>query len=388
MSSQRPLITFAAVIVITVISTATFAVLPAFVRGAQLSLHFSSGDVGLLAAMINAGGALGSVIAKYWVRRFAWRKAAYIALLGMVLGNALSIVLHDRTVFVSLQFIAGIFAGSLLSLTLTMLSDEDNPDRAFGVVIAGQVALQAIGLFAGPALLRLGGIDALLITLCILTGACFLLVGRLPMRGKEVRAILSATTRLQPGALMALLGSAFFMMGASCYWTYIAPLGHDAGFDEDHIARSLVVGVVAGFLGALTAAYVGSRRPRNTMLALGMVMVIGAVLLLLGHIDLTSFVASWCLLNFSWNFSATYQYAGINSADSSGRSVALAPAFQSTGAAIGPAIAALFVAPHAYGSVMWLVCGGVILSVVCFVFAPATIPLATESSAANAAQGA
>ncbi len=70
--------------------------------------------------MIMAGSAIGSVLGKYWVRRLDWRQAARIALLGTVAGNALSIVLHERLAFVALQFIAGLFAGSLYALTLTI----------------------------------------------------------------------------------------------------------------------------------------------------------------------------------------------------------------------------------------------------------------------------
>ncbi len=105
----------------------------------------------------------------------------------------------------------------------------------------------------------------------------------------------------------------FFLLSAGCYWTYVALIGHDAGFDEEHIARSLVVGVAAGFVGALTAAAIGTRLPRNAMLMLGMVMVVAAVLLLLGQPSLVAFVVSCCLFNFSWNFSVAYQYAAVNS---------------------------------------------------------------------------
>ena len=380
------MITFAAVVALAVISTAAFAVLPALVKGAQQSLHFSPGDIGILAAMINAGGVLGSVTARYWVRRLPWRQATRITLAGLVAGNALSIVLHERLAFFGLQFVAGFFSGSLLSLTLTMLSDRDQPDRDFGVLIAGQVALQAIGLFAGPYLLRAGGVDAILGAFVVLTAGCFCIAGQVPAHGRDVQAAVDSKSVWRPGNLLALMGTSFFMLSAGCYWTYIALIGEDAGFDEVQVARSLVVGVAAGFIGALTAVWIGSRIARNAMLVLGMVMVVTSVLLLLGHISRFDLVASWCLLNFSWNFSVAYQFAGISSVDSSGRAVALAPAFQSAGASVGPAIAALFVTPHVYGSVMWLVVGGAVLSVVCFILAAKINPRVPKPASSNAAQ--
>jgi MFS transporter, DHA1 family, inner membrane transport protein len=384
MRSKQSLISFGAVVALNVIGIATFDVLPTVVEGAQQSLHFSESDIGVLSAMIMAGSAIGSVLAKYWVRRLDWRLAARIALLGTVAGNALSIVLHERLAFVALQFVAGFFAGSLYALTLTILSDGDEPDRDFGIVIAAQVAFQAIGLFAGPALLHLNGIDAILAAFVALTAAGFLIVGRVPRRGRHVPDSVDFRALLRPGTLLALLGCSFFLLSAGCYWTYVALIGHDAGFDEEHIARSLVVGVAAGFVGALTAAAIGSRLPRNAMLMLGMAMVVAAVLLLLGHASLVAFVTSCCLFNFSWNFSVAYQYAAVNSVDASGRGVSLAPAFHGAGASIGPAIAALFVAPHLYGSVMWLVSGGAVLSVLCFLLATRIHSRAAEPVTAGA----
>ncbi len=208
----------------------------------------------------------------------------------------------------------------------------------------------------------------------------------MPACGRDVQPAVGSESVWRPGNLLALMGTSFFMLSAGCYWTYIALIGQDAGFDDTQVARSLVVGVAAGFVGALTAVWIGSRLPRNAMLMLGMAMVVASVLLLLGHISRVDLVASWCLLNFSWNFSVAFQFAGISSVDSSGRAVALAPAFQSAGASIGPAIAALFVAPHVYGSVMWLVLGGAVLSVLCFILAARTNPRASEPAAANAAR--
>lgn len=362
---------FAAVVALNVIGVATFDVMPTMVEGAQQSLHLMAGEVGSLSALIMGGSAVGSMVAKYWVRRLAWPTAARAALCGIVAANFLSIFLHAHAVFFFLQFVAGFFSGSLYSLTLTILSDGEQPDRDFGIVIAAQVAFQAIGLYAGPWLLHAGGIDGLLTAFVAISAAGLLIAGRVPVRGRDVPAHAPFKALLRPGTLIALMGCTFYMLSAGCYWTYIALIGEDAGFDEEHIARSLVIGVFAGFIGALTAAWCGARLPRNALLTAGTLMVVAAVWLIQGHMGLIAFIASCCLLNFSWNFSVAYQYAAVNAVDASGRGVALAPAFHGVGASIGPAVAALFVAPHVYGSVGYLTAGGAVLSVLCFVAATA-----------------
>lgn len=370
-SPKAALGVFATVVSLNVVGVATFDVMPTMVEGAQQSLRFTAGEVGSLSALIMGGSAVGSMIAKYWVRRLIWPTAARAALYGIVAANGLSIFFHGRGIFFFLQFAVGFFSGSLYSLTLTTLSDGEQPDRDFGIVIAAQVAFQAIGLYAGPGLLRLGGIDALLAAFVAISAAGLLIAGRVPLRGRDVPAYVPFKTLLRPGTLIALVGCTFYMLSAGCYWTYIALIGEDAGFDEERIARSLVIGVFAGFVGALAAAWCGTRLPRNALLTAGTIMVVMAVGLIQGHISLLAFIVSCCLFNFSWNFSVAYQYAAVNAVDASGRGVALAPAFHNVGASIGPAVAALFVTPHTYGSVSALTAGGAMLSVLCFVAAAA-----------------
>lgn len=373
MAPRSSAATFGAVVALNVIAVANFDVLPTLVKGAEQSLNFSASDVGMLSAMIMIGAALGSVLSKYWVRRLDWRLACRISLAGMLAGNALSILLHARFAILSLQLIAGYFCGSLCALTLTILSDRPEPDRDFGITFGAQVAFQAVGLFVGPVLLRLDGIDAILGAFVVLTVGGLCVVGLLPERGRQVHPGIDFATLLRPATLLALVGASFFLLCVNCYWTFITLIGQEAGFDEVHIARSLVAAVIAGLIGALTAAWIGARLPRNAMLVCGTAMIVIAIALLTGRTGLSEFVASCCLFGFSWYFLVTYQYGVINSVDSSGHGVALTPAFQSTGGGIGTATAALIVAPHAYGNVFGLIVGGAVLSATCLILATRTV---------------
>src|SRR6185437_4909136 len=94
---------------------------------------------------------------------------ARLALVGMVASYGLSMVFHQRLPFYLMQALAGFFAASLYSLSLTILSDGEKPDRNFGIAIAAQVILQMSGLLLGPALLHFAGINSLLGLLGILS---------------------------------------------------------------------------------------------------------------------------------------------------------------------------------------------------------------------------
>lgn len=87
-----------------------------------------------------------------------------------------------------------------------------------------------------------------------------------------------------------------------------------------------------------------------------------AVAFLLPSVGPTIFLLALALYNFVFNYSLTYQYAVIAAADESGRCVAVAAAFQMAGGAMGPAIAALLVAPGSFLAVNMLAAISAIVS--------------------------
>lgn len=358
--------TIAATAILNVVGTAGFLVLPTIVEGAQLSLHMSDREVGVLSALGMAGGMVSAIVAKSWVRRMAWPVAARAALLGLIATNIGCMLFHARLPFLALQGLAGFFAGSLYSLTLIVLSDSVNPDRNFGFAIAAQVVFQVIGLLVGETLLRLGGINSLLAIFAILDALSLLLLRYLPDRGRAVPATVTFRTLLRASTTLALGGCFFYLLNAACYWTYIPIIAQRAGLGAQTIANSLAIGVSAGLFGALAASWLGTRYHRNWALAIAAFLTVAAVELLIGRFGVTQFTVSCALYNFAWNYSLAYQYAAVNATDSSGHSVALAPAFHTAGAAAGPAIAALLLTPHDIGIVIWLMDIGALASLGCF----------------------
>ncbi len=354
------------VVVCNVVAIATFLVLPTVVDGAERSLHFTDRDVGFLSAINMAGSMVSAIGAKFWVRRVPWARAVRTALLGLACANALSLVFQDRGGFLALQCVAGFFGGSLYSLTLTVLSDTRQPDRNFGLAVAAQVVFQVMGLLAGPTLLAVGGIDVLLTGFALLCLLALPLARFVPDRGRRVSAQVTFAALLGARTLLALMGCFFFLLNAGCYWTYVNDMGHSAGLGEQQIASGLALGVSAGLLGALLASWIGARFNRNASLAIGALLIVAAAWLLAGPLTIAEFTLSSALFNFAWNYSLSYQYAAVNATDPSGHSVAVAPAFHTAGAALGPAIAALLVTPSHYTSVIWLVDAGAIVSLVCF----------------------
>lgn len=354
---------------LNVVGCAGFLILPALVQGAQQTLHMNDREVGVLSAVAMVGSVLSSLLATSWVRRLNWRAAARVALLGMLVSYGLSILFHQRLPFYLLQALAGFFAGSLYSLSLTILSDGEKPDRNFGIAIAAQVILQMSGLLLGPALLHRAGINSLLGLLAILSVLSLMLTVPLPTRGRAVSPIVKLNVLLRGSTTLALFGCFFYLMNATTFWTYIAIIAQRGGLGEQQIATGLAIGVTGGFVGALGASWVGTRIHRNWSLTIGAFTTIAAASMLIGPLPVVRFTLSCLLYNFAWNYSLTFQYAAVNDTNPSGHAVAMAPAFHTAGAAAGPAIAALMITPKDLAVVFWLVDAGVVASWTCFLIA-------------------
>ncbi len=361
--------TVAAAVSLSVIGAATFLILPQFIQGAVADLHFSDRQVGFLSSLVMGGTTLSAIAATFWVRRFPWRRAALIAVVGVTTSSTLSLYCHESMAFMWLQCLSGFFGGSLYSLALTVLSDSRHADRHFGFAVAAQVAFQVVGLLVGPSMLQAGGINSFLVLFILLYLVAGLLALLLPQSGDRLEPRGQRSKLWTRSTLLALAGCFLFFFNIGCYWTYVELIGIGAGIGEQRIAVGLAIGVAFGIAGALCASWLGNRRGRLLPIGASALLTVGSVLPLLNHIGLAGFVGSAVVYNFVWNLSLTYQYSTVNAVDRSGRGVAAAPAFHAAGGSAGPAAAALLIGPGDYRAVILLVAASVLLSYACFALA-------------------
>ena len=361
--------TVAAGAALSVVSIATFLLLPQFVEASVVDLHFTEAQVGLLSALNLGGTTISSVASVLWVRRCSWRMAASLGLLGLLAVNVASMFCHGLVAFLALQGVVGLFAGSLYSLSLIVLSDCQRPDRGFAYAIGAQTVYQIFALVAGPFMIHHGGVNTML---ALFSGLCVgsaMLVAYLPAHGRIARAATVGPGLLHAPALFALAGCFLFYFNITSYWTYIERIGTTAGLGLSAVSNSLAFGTAASMGGVFLATWLGFRRGLLMPIAASAVAMVLAVTMLTGALHLTAYVVSAVIYGNAWNLSMTYQYSTVNVVDRSRRGVALAPAFHNAGGAAGPAIAAFFVSEHDHSSVIWLVIVSVLASVACFAIA-------------------
>jgi MFS transporter, DHA1 family, inner membrane transport protein len=356
-----------AAIVISVLSMATFLVMPVVVGASVADLGLSDAEVGALGAAVAGGVAVSAACMMFVVRRLPWRLGMRLALLAMVLANALSMLVTQPPVFMLLQFVAALGGGTAYALALTLLSDSRQPDRFFGFSVAAQVAFQVLGMIVLSELVARFGLDALLLVFVLLQALAVWLARYFPQAAGLVAAARHGGMLLRrPAVLLTLGGCLFFFFNVGAVWTYLERVAAGAGFDAATTGWYLALGVACGIPGALLAAWCGDRAGRLLPLALGTAGTVGALLLLEEGMSAAAFGGGVALYNLAWNFSLAFQYAAVNAVDTSGRAVAAAPAFHGVGGALGPAVAGALVGAWGLAVVDTLAIAAVLLSLASF----------------------
>lgn len=358
-----------AAICISVVAVASFLVLPVFVGAAAADIGLTEREVGFLASAIMTGSALSSILAVTWIRRVNWVVAGRGSLVLLLAAHGASLLVDDFHWFVLCQCLAGLGGGAAYSLALTALSDSEHPDRFFGLSVAAQVSFQVIGMLFFPYIVALYGLDGMLVVFVCMTFGALVLLHWFPGSGTDTSHVSIGSALLKPRVLAALTGCLFFFFNVGALWTYIERMAVAAGFTPEFIGNGLALGVALGVPGALLASWCGDRFGRVGPLALGAAGTMIALYLLRTGMSSNDYLLGIALYNLCWNFSLAFQYAAVNAVDSSGRSVAAAPAFHGAGGALGPGIAALFVSTGSFAAVNLLSGAAVALSFVLFALA-------------------
>lgn len=351
------------------LGTVATYILPLLVDGAMADLHFSERSAGLLSSGIMAGGVVSALLSGLWVRRIRWQSAARIAVLGQLAATLASLVFHTNIAFILLQSLAGFFGGAVNSLAMTVLSDGRHPARSFGFSVAAQATLSAVELLAGPYLLGVGGMNAVLWTLVAMSVASLPFCGNLPPMSRLAIVPRAWRGHVTAPVVLSLAGCFLFYSCIGSYWTYIGLVGATAKLSPQTVGNALAASTVIGIGGALLPSWFGERHGYHKPLMIGALLTAVAGLLIVAPVSPLRFVASATVFNIGWNYWVTYQLAVVAVVDRSGRSIAVSQAFLSGGGAAGAAVAALFVTASNQSSLVWLVLAATSSALVCFIAA-------------------
>ncbi len=353
------------VFLVGVIAPEVFIVQPGFVQGLVEYVGFDDQGAGYTASAEMFGLAATTILMTFIAHRVNWRSVMLGSLIVMFLANAMCTLTTDLNTFVALRFIAGLGAGSLVSLSFAIVGLTSNPDRNFGLLIMWVLTYGALVLWAMPTVYAVAGMSGVLWFFALFPLCAVPVIKFLPKTGESHAQVeedaVNMTTGMKTFALFAMLA---YFLAQGVVWAYLFLIGMAGGLGEQAVANGLTLSQFAGIAGAMLAAIMSHRFGRTMPLTVGILGGALCLYFLVGSFEFLVFATAVCVYNFAWNLTHPFLLAAMASFDRRGRVVVYAVAMQMVGLAIGPGLAASVISEGDYINVNWLGAGLFVLSLV------------------------
>jgi predicted MFS family arabinose efflux permease len=353
------------VFLVGVIAPEVFIVQPGFVQGLVVHVGFDDQGAGYTASAEMFGLAATTILMTFIAHRVNWRTVMLGSLIVMFLANAMCTLTTDLNTFVALRFIAGLGAGSLVSLSFAIVGLTSNPDRNFGLLIMWVLTYGALVLWAMPSVYASAGMGGALWFFALFPLVAVPFIKHLPKSGESVAQVEEDAVNLTAGMkALALVAMLAYFMAQGVVWAYLFLIGLSGGLTEQAVANGLTLSQFAGIAGAMLAAVMAHRFGRSLPLTVGILGGALCLYFLVGSFEFLAFAVAVCVYNFAWNLTHPFLLAAMASFDRRGRVVVYAVAMQMVGLAIGPGLAASVIAEGYYINVNWLGAGLFVASLV------------------------
>ncbi|MCR8923084.1 MFS transporter [Dasania sp. GY-MA-18] len=361
----------AAALWLNLIGSLMVLIQPVIIGASANQFSLNNQQLGYFSAALLLLYSLSSTSALFWVRRYNWQYSAAISLalfiIGCFIGFSSQLYISKLIGFACIS----LGSGALYSLSLIILSDTANPDRAFGYAVSLQVTGSSLLIFLTPQAINLWGFDSIYSLMAILALSGLAVIYWLPCAGRAVADLSPSALGVlaNPKALLSVAACFLFFFNIGSVWTYIERMGVASNLSTESASTLLAIAAMIAIIGSLAASYLGDRYGRIRPLGLATAGIVLAVYGLSFTISAEFYFMAALLYAAMWNFSMPYQYAAVNQCDPSGKAVALTPAFQTLGGAMGPAAAGLLISNSNFIAVGHLATGGVVLSLCLFALA-------------------
>ena len=348
---------FVALNVFSLLGNTAMAAQPLIVGALVDLMGLSAPQAGFVSAAEMGGFATGMLALLRFGQRVRRRTLALAALSTIAAANSASPLAGEFLQILSLRFANGFAAAASYSVFLTMAAATKRPERSFAAANAVSIFCTGLLVYSGPYIIshwHLGGLFLGLATLALSTAAAVFLI---PSETRPVAGQIPATARERPRrgsgsgivVTLVLLMMFFLYTGHAAIWSYQERIGVRAGLPPHEIG--LLIGtslMIWGLLGSLTASVVtlAIGRVWPQVISLGM-SVLAAIALVLTDSSL-GFGIACALIALSWFYGLPYQMGLMAAYDPGGRANLAGSLMTTSGAAAGPAIAAILLGYGGY----------------------------------------
>jgi predicted MFS family arabinose efflux permease len=317
-----------------------FLLMPIYVGVLQGTMQLSEGDLGLLASSDLIGIAVASFCAPWWINRVPWRVCAAASYSGLIACNLASLSLTDFAALFALRLLAGLLTGMMSAVIMGLFSHSGYPDRVAALMVIAQVSYQSIAFLVLPSLIASHGLPAFMLPVVAVQLIALCSVAFFPKR--PIFDIESGTTSTaaRPSAQwpsIFILGSmAAFFAGQASLWAFIELIGNGFGLSDTEVGYALAASTFIALSGPIWGAWAGDRFGRFRPILIAGIMQITVLALMEAATTVWLYAFMLSIFQMFWTLAIGYQYGALVEADHSNRFVAIVPAAQCVGIALGP----------------------------------------------------
>lgn len=323
-------------------------IMPALVAGLIDGLDFTTREAGFVGSANVYGAACGALIAVFLVRRFPWRRMAWIALSLLLALDLVSTLVTGAWPLIALRFLHGVVGGISVGIGLAVMARTRIPDRAFGMLLTVQYGAGGLGIMFLPALAKAHGPEVLFLALAGFTAVTLAMLPFLaaypPKEAPAVRVRSAASTPL----VLTLIAIFLFQASNMGMNAFIIPLGRHYGLEDPFISGTIGAASWIGALGSIAVIWMAGRYGRTAPLTGVLLLAMtGTAAFLLSGSGIW-FAVSNMVTAIAWSFVIPYLFGMCADFGTAGRSATIAGFFSKMGLATGPAAAALLLGEGNY----------------------------------------
>jgi predicted MFS family arabinose efflux permease len=339
--------------------------------GALISHYgFDPQQAGGLPTLFLAGAVLASIALAPRIQHLNGRWVAAVGFGISCLAFLLAARTTDYTELALLHAIAGVSAGSALSVTHGTIARSANPHRLFAVVGIGLGVFavvflggvpQLIAAYGGPALFL--AFSAVMAIGCLASGLAF----PASAGGFRVHEVASGSAPLPRAVWFGILGISCMTLVQAMIFSFLEGVGMHRGFERSSINGVLIALGLVNLLPAALAALLQKRlSARRVLLAGPLVQLALAAAIVLSPI-FGAYAFGAAFLAAVMIFTHTFAFGLLAKLDTSGRTLTGTPAMLMVGSAIGPLLGGTIVNMFGYEALS--VCASILAVVAVIAFA-------------------
>ena len=245
---------------------------------------------------------------------------------------------------IAVRGLAGVFAGLMLWMAISMISRAGRPERASGVFVVVQTVAQLILAAALPAtVVPQFGINGALVVLAGISVLTAVAAALGPDRFAPLAKPEGGHAKLGVRPMAGLFAAFLFLAFIVALWVYLEPLAALSGLTPQQAGLAVAVALGMQVLGGAAATVVGRRwRPEAVLIAVGAANAAILAVFLSGP-GSVGFMGAVALFGFLWLFALPFLTLLLIQADPTRRAAMQLGTAQLLGSSFGPLAASMVV---------------------------------------------